>query len=346
MTDGYIRRLKYLNGVSEIVNLSAGGTTSLTAIGRLYSESAYQKFDLILYEYSINDTGHFFPRIDGATSWMLAFQLLIETCAKLHPNAVFLPILLSEARFFHTTNINTIYDAQIEIFNYLQLQFIDVRQYMYDLFGGNMPAWLYKDGAHYSKPFGTDLIGAFVVKKIETTLYSSQNFVKDTWHQFFKSSSYLPISSEFLTPARIFDSSSLLTEKNSLMTVSYRRLEKNMGIRISLDAFPLALFIKSDAKHAVLNVGIDSPDFLGHGTISSVSTCHADTNHHKFIYTSIPIPFLFSQSLLNIGGATTLEIFVPTDWNKWSIRSFDAFIINEEFENYCDLAGILTVKKI
>lgn len=348
MAEGYTSRLKELKSISKIVNLSVGGTTSLTAIGRLLSSQNHGDFDLILYEYSLNDTGHFYARSDGVQSWMLMFQFILQSCVQLYPKANFIPILLSESRFFDINTVNHIYNIQINIYKFLNIQFIDIRKYFWELFGNILPSWLYYDSAHYSNPYGIDLVGLHVIKKIEEFSVDRKNNLASVWFKFLSSTACLPFVCNFISPSRLFGSSNILYEKNSLMDVEFSRIESGTGVHIKLDSFPMVLFVKSDAQHAVLNVGIESPGFSGNGSNINISTCHADAPRHSFVYTSIPLSLFYSQSLLSIGGNTTLNLISPTKWDNSTVRTFDAFVLNDEFDvkNYFDFAGFLTIKSL
>jgi len=64
MSNGYLDyALLYLRALYGdyvfATNISVGGTTSLSAIGRLYETFTNADFDYVIYEYSINDSGHF-----------------------------------------------------------------------------------------------------------------------------------------------------------------------------------------------------------------------------------------------------------------------------------------------
>lgn len=119
LEDGYVSYLKKsLSNYSnlEIKQISVGGTTTLSAIGRLHDSFDNESFDIILYEYSINDMGHFGHREDGAISWEFSFYLLVKTAASLYPNAILVPLVLVGEQHFSNSSPHPFHDAQITNF--------------------------------------------------------------------------------------------------------------------------------------------------------------------------------------------------------------------------------------
>src|SRR5476649_374068 len=134
MTGGYVSHLRHSlqdHTPVEIQQISVGATTTLSAIGRLFeTHDSGAPADVILYEYSINDTGHFAPRPGGDESWRLCFHLLLKVAARLYPNAILVPLVLAQQRHFPAAAPHPFYDAQIRTFEQLGMPYVDIRAWM------------------------------------------------------------------------------------------------------------------------------------------------------------------------------------------------------------------------
>lgn len=349
VSDGYVKylheSLRELTDVS-VKQISVGGTTSLSAIGRLNETADGSSVDFILYEYSINDAGHFSWRENGADSYLLCLQLLIQTAARLYPSAVLVPLLFASEHNFSATAANPFHDMQLAAFSSLSLPFIDVRQYLSCTFLGKKPAWLYKDAAHYSAPHATSLIGAFIAKRLldlegegaqplSMTLASLALIGGNRKYEIF----YIPAVN---LVSHITGKVAITHIANRLMILSFLRMHPGSKLYIKSEMFPLALYLKSDPQHGFARLTTSSESGLN-GTLS-FPTRHADTSVLPFIYTSIPVPLLFGQSLRQEFGPSHFELAVEKRGaGAASVSMFDCFVDDRRDgpENYLDLIGIL-----
>ena len=76
-----------------------------------------------------------------------------------------------------------------------------------------------------------------------------------------------------------------------------------------------------------------------------ISTIHIDTNSVPFVYSSIPIPFLYGNSLMIKYSPIHFEINVGGDVFSKNVSSFDCFqaLEKEELQSHFDFVGILLV---
>ena|SRR5665213_1691405 len=356
-TGGYIDHLcdtlKEVAHPLTVKNLAVGGTTTLSGIGRLYETFAHEEFDFILYEYTINDTGTFMYRKDGMQSYLLCLKILLDVAAKLYPAAVFVPLLLAEEIHFSLKAPNPIYNLQLSLFSALSVPYIDIRKWMAELFLGKKPEWLYKDAGHYVTPQATSIIGSLVAAHLLQLTKSRAESIRTT-HQKFTAlnicrnvtHSYMPAGS--LLPKK--DSDFQIAEAhNRLMHLSYVRMLPGKGLNIKSNMFPLAIYLKSDAHHDAVRLSVVSTDTEPSFSLQTLcSTCHADTIKLRFVYSSIPVPFLFGDLLSVKFTPTEFALFVPAASAEITgpVKMFDAFVANQNpaRENYLDLVGVLFVK--
>ncbi|TFW31094.1 SGNH/GDSL hydrolase family protein [Duganella callida] len=330
---------------AEIVQISVGATTSLSAIGRLHETFNGQPADFILYEYGINDAGHFAPRPGGAESWLLCFHLLLKVAARLYPSAVLVPLVLAQQQHFSAAVPNPIYDAQIRAYQELALQVVDIRAWMSALFLGRAPDWMYRDPAHYETPQATSIIGALVAQRLlalklhggaeplsETAarLQSLSPFAK-TEVMYVPALNLQQFTQGPVTPGHV---------GNRLMQLDYLRMLPGSRLDLHSEMFPLALFLKSDPHHDNFQLDLTTPEGLAIHT--RVVTRHADTETLPFIYSSIPLPLLWSHSLLMHYGASQLGLSVPLDAGG-AQSGFDCYApgLPGAPERHLDLVGLL-----
>lgn len=332
---------------AEIVQLSVGATTSLSAIGRLHESFDGRPADFILYEYGINDTGHFAQRPGGAESWLLCFHLLLKTAAKLYPSAVLVPLVLAQQGHFPMAAPHPIYDAQLRAYQQLALPYIDARAWLSALFLGRAPDWLYRDPAHYETPYATDIIGALTAQRL--LLLRQQGgapALATVAAQLLAASPFGALEAIYVPAAslRQFTNGPVQADQiaNRLMQVDYLRMLPGSRLDLHSEMFPLALFLKSDRQHDMLQLELSTPDGLAWA--AGVCTRHADTATLPFIYASIPLPLLWRHSLLMPYGASRLSIAVPAQGTPAQC-GFDCFGPGQPdaAQRHLDLVGLLMV---
>jgi len=344
---GYVQGLAHsLQGYAEaeIVQISVGATTSLSAIGRLHETFNGQPADVILYEYGINDAGHFAPRPGGAESWLLCFHLLLKTAARLYPSAVFVPLVLAQQQHFSMAVQNPIYDAQIRAYQELALPYIDVRAWLSSLFLGRAPEWMYRDPAHYDTPHATSIIGALVAQRLLTLKAQNAEPLAATMARLQQASPFAKMEVMYIPAVNMQQFISGPVEPghiaNRLMQLDFVRMLPGSRFDLNSAMFPLALFLKSDPHHDALQLELSTPEGLAINT--RVATRHADTETLPFIYSSIPLPLLWSHSLLMHYGASQLAVSVPQDTGG-AQTGFDCYApgLPGAPQRYLDFVGLL-----
>jgi hypothetical protein len=350
MTGGYVAHLRQSLqpfGGAEIVQLSVGATTSLSAIGRLHEHHAQagaQQFDVILYEYGINDAGHFASRSGGAESWRLCLHLLIKTAAKLYPSAILVPLVLAQRRQFAAAVPHPFYDTQIAEYTALKLNCVDIRAFMSALFMEQMPDWMYRDEAHYDAPHATSIIGALVARRLLELVAQKAEHVAQVCARMQATSPFATLDLMYVPAVNlqqfVTGPAQPAHAENRLMRVDYLRMLPGSRLELRSAMFPLALFLKSDACHDALQLDLGTEAGLSFS--ARVATRHADTEAFSFIYSSIPLPLLWSETLVTPFGPSTLAVGVPPQAGGAQV-GFDCYAGGKPGapERYLDLVGIL-----
>jgi hypothetical protein len=351
MSDGYVRHLHQAlqeHTAVEIRQLSVGGTTSLAAVGRLLDTFRNEQFDFVLYEYSINDFGHFSPRPDCARSYLLCLHLIIKVAADLYPSAIFVPLVLAPESHFCADARSQFHESQLSIFSALALPFIDIRRWMSDLFMGRKPAWMYADPAHYSAPYATSIIGSFVAARLLKILSEGAAPLRSTYQTLLSVSPFASLSLAYLFAGKLVELAAGPVQReeasNRLMQVDYLRMHPGSRLAMRTNMFPLALYLKSDARHALARVSIHCDS--GPALTAQIGTRHTDTEQHAFICTNVPLPLVFGPTLAIGFGPTTFELSVPAAADPTTaVVDFDLFshVPTSAESPHLDVIGVLLV---
>lgn len=345
LKDGYVTHLAQALPFARIRQLSVGATSTMAAIGRLFDTAGQQEPDVILYEYSINDAGHFAWRPDGGHSWLLAFHLLVKVAAQLYPNAVLVPLVFAMRRASLPSLPDPFHALQINAFSALDLPFIDVRSWLGQFFVYDPPAWLYGDEAHYAVPYATAMIGSEVARRL-LALESQTETLAVTWQRMQQLSPhgaldvfYVPAANlrEFVTgPAEPGQDS------NRLMQLSFLRMHAGSRLSMRTAMFPLALYLKSDAGHGSLRVSLESDAVRGSVV---TGTRHSDIGTCRFICCNLPLPLLFGTALAVPFGPASFELSVEGGAPS-STLNFDCFDHGAvDGAQYLDLCAVLFVAR-
>ena len=349
LKNGYVQHLEQAlaaRGPVTVRQLSVGATSSLAAIGRL-SETAGADVDVILYEYSINDAGHFAWRREGVGSWLLCLQLLLKTAARLYPDAVFVPLVFAMRRHALPAVPDPFHAAQVQSFAALGLPTIDVRRWLADLFLDQPPAWLYGDEAHYAAPYATALIGCEIARRLPALLETAEP-VSATWRRMQALTPHGAVEAMYVPAAGLaqFVSGPAAPEQdgNRLMQLNFLRMRAGSRLAMRTEMFPLALYLKSDAGHASIRLALEGSSLSG---AVVTGTRHADTATLRFICTNLPVPLLFGETLALPFGPTAFEIAVsPAAGGMATAANFDCFgAAPASSDQHFDLCGILFVTR-
>lgn len=343
LKEGYLTHLAQALPAARIRQLSVGATSTLAAIGRLFDTAGEQEPDVILYEYSINDAGHFAWRPDGDRSWMLAFHLLVKAAVRLYPNAVLVPLVFAMRRSAPLSLHDPFYDLQINTFAALRLPFIDMRSWLGQRFAGDPPAWLYGDEAHYSAPDATAMIGNEVARRLAAR-DDEMETLSVTWQRMQQLSPHGAFDMFYVPAANLLQFVTGPAEPgqdgNRLMQLSYLRMHAGSRLAMRTEMFPLALYLKSDAGHDSVRVSVDSEAVRGSVV---TGTRHADTDSCRFICSNLPLPLLFGSTLAMPFGPAAFELHVEDD-RPPATTNFDCFGRGGVHgAQYLDLCAILFV---
>jgi hypothetical protein len=225
------------------------------------------------------------------------------------------PLVLAQQHHFSMAVQNPIYDAQIRAYQELALPYIDVRAWMSSLFLGRAPDWMYRDAAHYDTPHATSIIGALVAQRLLTLKAQNAEPLATTLARLQTVSPFAKTEVMYIPAVNMQQFLSGPVEPghiaNRLMQLDYVRMLPGSRLDLNSAMFPLALFLKSDPHHDALQLELSTPEGLSVNT--RVATRHADTETLPFIYSSIPLPLLWSHSLLMHYGASQLAVSVPQD---------------------------------
>lgn len=350
LKNGYVQHLEAAlagSGPVHIRQLSVGATSTLAAIGRLFDTAGEEAPDVILYEYSINDAGHFAWRPEGGMSWLLCLHLLVKAAAQLYPAAILVPLVFAMRSAAPAAVADPFYNAQIESFTALALQTVDIRRWFAELFLGRPPAWLYGDEAHYVTPYATALIGCEIARRLPAITASAEPLAL-TWRRLQALSPHGTLESVYVQAAALAGfaagPATLQHDANRLMRLSYLRMEPGSTLAIHTEMFPLALYLKSDAGHHDLRVTVDGASFSGSVT---TATRHADTGSYRFICSNLPVPLLFGHRLAVPFGPSRLELAVAPPQDATPRSDFDCFVpaAAAPQDVHFDLCGILFVAR-
>lgn len=357
LRDGYVTQLR--NSLQhytalEIVQLSVGATSSLAAVARLQEAAAGISAapDVILYEYAINDSGHFSPRAGGIESWQLCLYLLLKSAARLYPDALFVPLILAQQQHFAASTAHPLYDAQCQTYAQMGLSSIDIRAQLSALFLQYAPDWLYSDSAHYAVPQASSVVGALVAQQLLVLLarrgQPGAETLAQLWPRVQASSPYADIELVYVPAtalqAYVTGPCQPGRAENRLMRLDYLRLLPTSQLTLNSAMYPLALFLKSDAQHDWLHVDLQVADGSSHAL--NVATRHLDTGPNNFIHSNIPLPLLWGATLCVPFLPTRLTLTMPLQ-RGGAQTAFDCFDAGQPglSEHYCDLTGLLMLSQ-
>jgi hypothetical protein len=355
LKNGYVQQLEEALHVAmagqeavHIRQLSVGATSTLAAIGRLHDTAgdlAAAAPDVILYEYSINDAGHFAPRPDGAGSWLLCLHLLVKTAAQLYPNAVLVPLVFAMRRYASPAVADPFYLAQKEAFAALALPVIDIRAWFADLFLGRPPEWLYGDEAHYAVPQAATLLACEIARRLPALRAQAEPLAR-THERLQAWSPHRGLEAVHVPATALAQFASgpvaVQQDANRLMRLDFLRMGSGSRLAMRTEMFPLALYLKSDAQHHAVRLTLDSAALRGSVT---AATRHADTGTLRFICANLPVPLLFGAQLAVPFGPAAFELAVTAPADGAPSANFDCFGIAPAAppDTHFDLCGILFV---
>ncbi|MDB5425492.1 MAG: hypothetical protein JWQ29_2908, partial [Phenylobacterium sp.] len=336
----------------EITNVSVGGTTTITGISRIFDLPAEARFDVVVHEYSMNDASHLNSRENGESIQFLALQLLIGVLAQRFPDALFAPVTFAMQPYFATGVRNRIHDAQKAIWAATGTPHLDVRQRLAYLFAQEAPAWLYSDPAHYSVPYGADLIGSIVARfLIEISRAEARQPLSELNANIRALPQARPIGLRHLSGEALAEHahghSELVVRTNSVMSVSALRLRPGGGVRLAERPFNIALL--SDRRHdwarLTRGAGSQARSWALSTRFVGVDNPEANpTDKDRFFYSGIPLPLLLQPDEPFTQDTTAFDLSLEgSDAAAPSTLAFDGFQapdLRPDPDRRLDIAGM------
>ena len=299
---GYLARAEQvlrgnLGDSVDITNISVGGTTSITGASRVLELPASAAFDMVVYEYAMNDANHFTPRQNGAAFQFLAIQLLVGALAERFPDAVLAPLIFSMQHLFSTATPNRIHDLQSEVWNTTGTPHLDVRQRLSHLFAQQAPDWLYSDPAHYATPQATDIIGSMVGRfLIEQARAKAPQPVSETYRKLRALPRAAPFRLKHLDAqalaAHAHGEWEMVVRTNSVMSTPALRLRPGGGLKLA--EAPFNISVLSDRLHDWGRVtrGGTGPVAVSTRYIAVDNPAVNPDDKDRFFYSGVPFPLL------------------------------------------------------
>lgn len=287
----------------DVTNFSVGGTSSITAISRIFDLPPDRSFDLIIYEYALNDAGHLGSLKAGAEVQSVLIRLVLDLLAQRFPDALFVPVIFAVKTYFSPNTRHPIHEAQSRLWTAAQIPHFDMRQRLAYLFANAPPEWLYSDAAHYSRPYGVDIIaplfGRFLV---EQWLAKLRGTLREMNARMQATAGAAPFSVTVLSADQLAQHATgpweRVTLSNRVMSVPALRL--NQGATLTFPARPLNLALLSDRKHDVAELRRRAPDQVSAWNLSTrfmdVDSASANPpDKDRFFYSGIPLPLVLSR---------------------------------------------------
>lgn len=307
LKDGYIyhfaRKMTDEYGEVEIVNRSVGGTTSLTSLALL--DTLESRPDLIILEYSLNDTGHINHLADAYQKKQEMLEKLYGFMAVKFKDVPVLPLLLASDPFYDISVVNNVYKAEKDFCKRHGLIHQDMRVEFHEYFGGQKPSFLYSDLAHFHRGFASALIGRPLAQSAQRIL----SMPKGT--NVYQSSSDNALA---ITHAATLSYSAGLTVEraaNRHLQLDCIVVGHDTSALIELPGWPVCLYIASDILHTDLSLEINGQTF-------EFATIHCDCQEGKLIFTSVPL-FLNERFVaIKQPGPTRVRLSLSRGAEKWT----------------------------
>ena len=128
----------------EVDNISVGAMSTLSAVARLFElGSRGLDYDLVVYEFALNDTVYFRRRDDAVELARTAIVTLLKALAAVAPQARILPVILAKHADFSPAKLHPIYAAQIALWDELGVPICDLRKSIAYIFAGDrLPGYI------------------------------------------------------------------------------------------------------------------------------------------------------------------------------------------------------------
>ncbi|VWB14931.1 hypothetical protein BME24068_00531 [Burkholderia metallica] len=349
IANGYIGRFaSHLSAISgnevTLDNISVGGTTSLTSIGRL--QEITEVPDVIVLEYSLNDTGHLNHRPDGADLKRLFLEIFFNAAAERFPDATIVPLILSAQPFYRTDIHNQIYDAEIAWYRDRGISFVDTRSWFFDTFGWPIPSFVYSDEAHYHRGCTVAMIGTLLAERVNA-LWQRGPKLGELTRPISLPGTQTRLKPRFASAKEIAvqtgTGGKLVRIENRHVKADCLTLTAGEQLAIPVSGIPIAVSLASTNAHWYAELEHD-------GRPVALSTRYQDIPEGKFIYSSIPLLMESNPNqLAAIPRTETIALQTRLTPPSGQIFTFDGFhdaSRESRHENRLDLAGVLVLEAV
>ncbi|WP_186080149.1 SGNH/GDSL hydrolase family protein [Burkholderia gladioli] len=340
----FIKHLSMLTGESiDLENASTGGTTSLTSVARL-SEIKHAP-DVIVFEYSLNDTGHLNHRPDGSHFKRLFLELFCCAAAERFPDAKIVPLILAANPFYSMNVANIVYDAELDWFASHGISCVDTRRWFVETFGYPAPAFLYSDDAHFHRGCAVAMIGTLLAERVNAARTQGPA-LREIGKPIYWPSLGKHLRPKFYAANEIASlagrASSVAEVKNRHVQTECLRLAAGENLAFRTKGFPIALTMASTNDHRYVAL-------RAAGASISFATRYLDIPEGKFLYSSIPLLILdpaFANGTHD--GEHRIFLSTPKSSNAANVVTFDGFdaaAVNQASENQLNLIGVLCMEE-
>jgi lysophospholipase L1-like esterase len=326
----------------DLINVSVGGGSTLSGTGRLL-ETVKQVggCDVILYEYGVNDALTYRQADDAQAYFRLSLQMFLQAAAEHYPNARFVPVTLTHQHWYSPNAPEPVRQERDRLYSALGIEQIDVAEWIFRVFEGQMPNFLYADGAHYQRPSMCHLIGSFVAERlrlfIETWRCPS---VRELVARFKQLPDWRPVRVRYHTARELQQAAGgkgeLMQFSNSLMSVEVLRLLS--GSTLAFEAcMPALMTFKSDPDHGYLRSKFG-------GRTVDFSAVYDGIGKLPWVYWSVSIPICASipiNEVLHIAPGYQASFEVNKEINEGSVFQFYQEPVGPG--TLLDIMGILSI---
>jgi hypothetical protein len=156
-------------------NLAVGNTTIFNGLINLkMNKAALEKADLLIIEYTLNDTSVFASSTAGLARWVKGMEGAIRYAREVNPTIKIVPVIFATRTGIHRSTINPLHGGVHYLANYYGLTAVDVNAALVRRFGRDFfeSPGAYGDYAHYQRPVFTTLAAEIIADGIKDYLLS------------------------------------------------------------------------------------------------------------------------------------------------------------------------------
>ncbi len=162
----YTHKLKQKN--IDIDNYAIGASNSIIGLIQIIKNNIVNKYDLLIYEYFINDNNHFFQNINNVDRVHKTLIEITNLCATTNTKLLFIYIYNKKHYIqgkYKTSQMCSLYK---DFSNQNNISTIDVYDLLYSKYNNNWVNYYKKDNTHLSKE-GMNILCDEIISKIKKT---------------------------------------------------------------------------------------------------------------------------------------------------------------------------------